>query len=107
MTGGDLGTLLFGTSGSELKSSDCEKFRSSKIFGVEGSSGMPRSGGASRMDSGRCVSLGGRYFGSLDTFLHPDAGQILITTDASHFPTCRSCGREVGETKHSNGLSMP
>ena len=47
MVGGDIDRLLFGASGSELETSDCEKFRSGKIFGVEGSSEMGRSGGDS------------------------------------------------------------
>ena len=56
---------------------DCGRFRSGKVFGVEGSFGLARSGGGSEMDSESCESLKGRHSGSLDTRHHPDAGQIL------------------------------
>ena len=41
----------------------------------------------------------GQALGSLDTCHHPDAGQILTTIDAPHFPLVGVCKREVGEVK--------
>ena len=59
MIGGDLDRLLFGAYGSELETSDCESFRSGKVFGVEDSSGMAKSDGGSGIDSESCGFLGG------------------------------------------------
>ena len=47
----------------------------------------------------RVVDLSGEALGSLDTCHHPEANQILTTTDASASPLARVCEREVGKAK--------
>ena len=47
----------------------------------------------------RVVDLSGEKLGSLDTYHHPDASQILTTTYAPTFSLTRVCGREVWEAK--------
>ena len=70
--GGDLGILLFKTSGSELATSDyesfrvvrsskCGRFRIGNIFETEGSSGKAMSGGVSETDSRSCGFLIGKH----------------------------------------------
>jgi len=49
------------------------------VFGTEETSGMARSGGCFRLDSGSCEFPGGS-FSSLDKCHHFDESQILITT---------------------------
>jgi len=50
------------------------------------------------MDSGSCGSLG-EALRSLGMRYHPDEDQILTTTDAPRFPTCRSLRKRNQESE--------
>ena len=59
------------------------------IFGMKGNNGKAGCGRCFGMDSESCGYLG-ELLGSLDTCHLLGSVQILTTTDASCFPTCRS-----------------
>ena len=113
--------MLFGTSCSKLGPSGRERpqsggvhLRTEDIFGTKGSSRMEGSSGWRNATSGklnatealgwtlRGVNFSREALGSLDTCHHLDAGQILTTTNAPRFPTCRSLrkgGRKSKDTR--------
>ena len=69
------------------------QFRVRNVFGMEDSYGKVGCGGSFGMDSESHGYLG-EPLDSSNTCHHPDADQILSTTDAPHFPTCQSLREE-------------
>ena len=55
----------------------------------------------------RVVDVLGKLLGSLDRCHHFGAGQILTTTDALAFPTCRSLQKGSQGVKWIGGNLMP
>ena len=49
------------------------------------------------------MNMMGKALGNLDKCHHLDANQILITTNAPHFPTCRSLRKKSRRSKDTRG----
>ena len=62
-------------------------------------------GGGSMLNFGSCEFLG-EALGSWDTCHLPDESQILITIDASRFPTCRSLWKIRWESKDNQIVNV-
>jgi len=112
--------IVIWSSDLELKTSNCGRFRSGKVFGAA------TCGSGSGISSVRRVALGGlgvaegegwtlgvvnfsgKTLGSLDTCHYPDAGQILTTIDALASLLVGVCEREKSrKRRYSDELSMP